>query len=187
MAQSTPTKEPAFIRAGDTVTWRRTLADYPASSGWALKYRIINAAGKIDLTATASGDDHLVSAAAVATATWAAGEYTWQAYAEKSGERHTVGTGRLTVQPNLAAQAAGFDARSTARKALDDTRAALATWIASRGHVQEYEIAGRRMKFASLADIEGRIRLMAREVAREESAEKLAAGLGAGRKVYVRF
>ena len=30
-------------------------------------------------------------------------------------------------------EAAAFEARSTARKALDDTRAALATWIASNG------------------------------------------------------
>lgn len=186
MAQSLPTSEPVYLRAGDTIQWQRSLADYPAGE-WTLKYRLINSAGKIDITATASGTDHTVSLAAATTATWAAGVYAMQAYVEKAGERYTVGAGTLTIQPNLAAKTTGFDARSTAQKALDDTRAALATWIASNGQVSEYEIAGRRMKYASLADIEGRIRLLEREVAREVAAEKLAAGLGTGHKISVRF
>lgn len=182
-----PSTEPLFIQAGDTVAWTRNLADYPASA-WDLKYRLINAAAKIDITAVADGDTHSVTVAAATTATWAAGEYTWQAYVEGgSSERYTVASGRLTIKPDLAAKAAAFEARSTARKALDDTRAALATWIASNGQVQEYEIAGRRMKYSSIADIQGRIQLLEREVAREESAEKLAAGLQPPRRVLVRF
>ena len=57
---SIPTTEPETITAGDSLTWKRTLADYPAGT-WTLKYRLINADGKIDITATASGTDHLVS------------------------------------------------------------------------------------------------------------------------------
>lgn len=181
-----PSTEPAIIVAGDTIAWSRTLTDYPASAGWVLAYRLINSAGKIDITASASGDDHAISVAAATTANWTAGSYTWQATVTKTTQRYTIGSGTLTIKPNLAAQAGGFDARSAAQKALDDTRAALATWISSNGHVQEYEIAGRRMKYASLADIQGRIRLLEREVAREQSAEKIAAGLGAGRRVLVR-
>lgn len=182
-----PSTEPSFVRAGDTVAWTRTLDDYPASA-WTLKYRLINAAGKIDITAVADGDTHSVSVAAATTAAWTAGVYAWQAYVEGgTSERYTVGTGTVTVQPDLAAEAAGFEARSTAKKALDDTRAALATWIATNGQVQEYQIAGRVMKYSSIADIEGRIRLLEREVAREEAAEKLAAGLQPPRRVLVRF
>lgn len=183
---TTPTTEPASLVAGDTILWQKSLPAYPAGV-WTLKYRLINAAGKIDITATASGTDHRVSVAAATTAGWAAGVYTWQAFVEAGGERYTVGSGQLTIKPNLAAQAGGFDARSTAKKALDDTRTALATWIASSGQITEYEIAGRRMKYASLADIEGRIRLLEREVAREQAAEKLASGLPAGNRVLVRF
>lgn len=187
MAQTIPTTEPAFVQAGDTVAWTRDLSDYPASA-WTLKYRLINAAGKIDITATADGDAHRVSVAAATTAAWAAGDYTWQAYVEGgSSERYTVGAGRVTVKPDLAAEAAGYEARSTARKALDDLRAALATWISSNGQVQEYSIAGRTMKYASAADIRARIQLLEREVAREEVAEKLAAGLDPGRRLLVRF
>lgn len=187
MAQTLPTTEPAFARTGDTLAWRRSLADYPAQD-WVLKYRLINAAGKIDLTATADGSDHLISVAAATSAAWAAGEYEWQSYVEGgTAERYTVGTGRLTLRPNLAAQAGGFEARSTARKALADLRAALATWISTSGQVQEYEIAGRRMKYASAGDIRARISLLEREVAREDTAEKLAAGQDPGRRLLVRF
>lgn len=183
---STPTTEPAAITAGDSFTWQKTLADYPAGT-WTLKYRFINAAGKIDITAAASGSDHAVTVAAATTAAYASGDYTWQAYVTSGAVRHTVASGRVTVKPNLAAQLAGFEARSTARKALDDTRAALATWISSNGQVQEYQIAGRVMKYSSIADIQGRIQLLEREVAREEAAEKLAAGLQPPRRVLVRF
>ena len=70
MSQNIPTSEPESLVAGDTVTWQKTLSDYPASDGWVLSYRLINAAGNIDITSSASGDDHLVSVAATATAGW---------------------------------------------------------------------------------------------------------------------
>ena len=46
--------------AGDTLNFLVTLADYPASI-WTLYYRGINATAKLDITATADGDTHLVS------------------------------------------------------------------------------------------------------------------------------
>lgn len=187
MAQTIPTVEPASIVAGDTVTWQITLADYPAAAGWVLSYVLINAAGKIGITASASGDDHLISVSAATSAAYAAGDYTWQSSVALGSDRYTIARGTIKVRPNLAAQVAGFEARSTARKALDDLRAALVTWLASNGQVQEYEIAGRRMKYASAADIQARIALVEREVAREDAAEKLAAGLNPARRILVRF
>lgn len=187
MAQSIPTTEPAVLQAGDTIKWRRTLPGYPASEGWVLAYRLINSAARIDITAAADGDDHAVTVLAATSAAWAAGDYTWTAFVTKAGERYTVGSGRATVRPDLAAMPAGFDARSTARKALDDLRAALAAWISTNGHVQEYEVAGRRVRFASADDLRVRIALAEREVAREDAAARLAAGLPAGRRILVRF
>lgn len=179
--------EPTVITAGDTVAWTKSLSDYPASAGWILHYRLINAAAAIDITSTADGDDHAVSVSAVTTAAWVAGDYTWQAYVVLGSERYTTGTGTLTIKPDLAAKVGGFEARGTWAKALADLRAALAAWLTSSGHVAEYEIAGRRMKFASAADIQGRIAVAEREVAREAQAEKTATGQSLGRQVYVRF
>jgi hypothetical protein len=182
-----PTRVPAFLQSGDTLTWQISLADYPASAGWALSYRLINGSARIDITATASGDDHLITVAAATSASYASGDYTWQAVVTKAAERYTVGSGTITIRPNLAAMSSNYDARSTAAKALSDLRAALAAWLTSSGTVQEYEIAGRRMKFATAADIRQRIALAEREVARETAAANLAAGLSAGRRVLVRY
>ena len=180
-----PTTEPTVVTAGDAIAWKKALADYPASAGWVLKYRLINAAGSIDITATASGSDHAVSASAATSAIWRAGAYTWHAYVENAAERYTVGTGKIVVKPNLAAMAAGFDARGTWAKAAEDLRAALATWLSTSGHVQEYEIAGRRMKFAAAADIQARLAIADRQAAREAIASGASADLG--KPIYVRF
>jgi hypothetical protein len=187
MAQTIPTIEPASVVAGDSIAWRITLPDYPASAGWVLSYVLINAAGKISITSAADGDDHLVSIAAATSAAYASGDYTWQSAVTLGADRYTLSRGSIKIRPNLAAQAAGFEARSTARKALDDLRAALVTWLASNGQVQEYEIAGRKMKYASAADIQSRIAIVEREVAREDAADKLAAGLNPARRILVRF
>jgi hypothetical protein len=183
-----PSSEPAFVTAGDTVAWTKSLADYPASAGWTLKYRLINAAGSIDIVSSPSGDDHAISKSSSATAGWVAGDYIWQAYVEGgAAERYTIGTGSITVKPDLAAQSGGFEARGTWAKALADLRAALAAWVTSSGHVQEYEIAGRRMKFATTDDIRKRIAIAEREVAREASIDATAAGNSLGRTLNVRF
>lgn len=189
MAQTEPTTEPALVTAGDTIVWRRSLADYPASAGWVLKYRLINAGAKYDITAAASGDEHRVSVTAATSATWTAGDYAWTAWVEgSSSERYTVGTGQLTVKPNLAAvSAAGFDTRSAAQQALDGLKAALKTYVSSRGHVAEYTIAGRVMKFRSATEIADQIAFWEREVAKEEQAERLAKGLPSRRRVLVRL
>ena len=186
MAQTVPTSEPSSVVAGDTVAWTKSLADYSAADGWVLNYRLINAAGKIDIVATASGADHAVSVAAATSAAWAPGDYVWQGYVEKAAERYTVGSGAITIKPDLAAEAAGFDTRSAARKALDLLDAALVTHGAN-AWTQEYEIAGRRMKFKSAGEFMAWRDKLKAEVAREEAADRIAAGMGGGRKVYVRF
>jgi len=182
-----PTTVPAVITAGDTLAWTRSLADYSAADGWVIAYRLINAAGKIDITGTASGQDHAVNVSAATSAGYAAGDYTYQEFVTKAAERHTTAVGSITIRPNLAAQAAGFEARGTWTKALADLRAALATWITSSGQVAEYEIAGRRMKFSTAADIRMRIAIAEKEAARERSADLAAQGQDLGRQIVVRL
>ena len=177
---------PASAMAGDTLSWRKALPDYPASI-WTLTYSLLNADGKITIIGTADGDEHVLSAAAATTADWDAGVYQWVATVSDGTDRHTVGSGSITIKADLVAQLAGYDARTTARKALDDLRAALATWISTKGHVQTYTIDGVQMSFASAADLKARISILEKEVAREEAAERIAAGLGSGRRVLVRF
>lgn len=185
---STPLdREPTSFTVGDTLSWRRALADYPASAGWVLAYRFINTSAKFDITTSASGDDHLVSVLASTSAGFTAGTYSWQAFVTKAAERYTVGTGVCVVEPNLAAvSAAGYDDRTPARKALDALNAGLATF-GSNAHVQGYSIEGREMRYRTFADfIAARDRLV-QEVAREEAAQRAAAGLPSKNKMRVQF
>lgn len=181
----TATTEPSRVTAGDTIAWLKTLADYPASAGWVLAYTLINASGKITITASASGADHAVSVSAATSAGWTPGTYTWSAAASRSGERHTVGQGSIIVAPNIAA-ATTLDTRSAARKALDDVNASLAAYGA-KAYLQSYEINGRRQAFHTPAEFMAFRSKLQAEVNREDNAARIAAGLSPKNQVFVRF
>lgn len=178
-----PTIEPTTVNAGDTIRWTRTLPDYPASAGWVLAYTLLNAASKITITSAASGDDHAVNVAAATSAAWVAGDYAWRAQVSKSGEVYTVGEGRMTVAPSFGA--ATLDTRSSARKALEAVEAYLAD--PSNLTAAKYEIAGRSLDRFPLTDLWSHRDRLRFEVAREDAAARVAAGLPDTRRVFVRF
>jgi len=187
VAANIPTSEPVELRTGDTWKWTKTLADYPASAPWTLKYRFKNAAGGFEITATAVGDSYSVTVAAATTAAYAAGSYAWMAWVEGgTSEKYTVDSGQCTINPDYRSgtAAAAFDDRSHARKAL----AAIEAWIETKSPgAAEYEIAGRRLKNWSVGDIH-RLRMRYKqEVAAEIAAEKLANGIGSGRRIQFRI
>ena len=151
MTAPVPTTEPTHIRAGDTASWRLSLHDYPASSGWTLTYTAVKAGAKITFASTADGDDHLIEVAAAATAAYATGDYAWQARATKGALAHTVRSGTWTVLPDFAAAgAAGLDARSHAERTL----AALEAWIENRDMaVAEYQVDGHQMRYIPVSEL----------------------------------
>ena len=177
-----PTAEPASVNAGDTVRWRRTLAQYPASSGWQLTYTLLNAAGRITIAATAQGADHLVEVAASATSLWAAGDYAWRAQVALAGQVFTVAEGRMTIRPSFGA--ATLDTRTATRRALE----AVEAYLADPGNLAaaKYSIAGRSLDRFPLPELWSHRDRLKVEVAREEAAT--GAGLpGRGRRIQVRF
>lgn len=181
------TVEPQSVRAGDTIAWTKSLSDYPAPT-WTLKYRLINAAGALDITAGASGADHAVTVAAAVSTTWQPGRYTWQSYVTSGAQRFTLATGVMEVLPDLAKQAAGYETRSTARVILDQLEAAYKTYITNgQGHIQKYQIGEREMWFRSASDFIKQIEYWRSQTASEDAAAAIAAGLGNPRRLYVRF
>ncbi len=181
MTTSIPTTEPSTIIPGDTVKWTKTLKDYPASSGWVLSYDLIKSDTRYTFSAITSGEDHAVIIPAATSAGYVSGNYEWRARVSKSGEVFTVGSGRITISVSFGDEG---DARSQARRALqaiEDTlegRASSAT--------AEYEIAGRRMKYIPIPELlvlRDRYRI---DVAREDAAQRSAAGLPNPGRVYVR-
>lgn len=189
MSITIPTTEPPEILAGDTLQWTKNIFDYPATDGYTLKYRLINAAGKIDITAAASGADHAVSVTAAITAAYTAGTYTWTSFVEKGAgaslERYTIATGTIIVKPSLATQAAGLDTRSHVKKVLDALEAAI-EGRATRTDLT-YSIAGRQIQHMDHAQLMKARDLYKTEYARELRAERIKQGLGGGGKVLVRF
>jgi hypothetical protein len=183
-----PTTEPTRLIAGDTAKWLKTLADYPASAGWALVYTLINATNKITISAAAQGDDHLVNVSKTTTAAYVAGTYDYRAQVSLGAETYTVGSGRIVVEASFGA--ATLDNRSSSQKMLDSVEAVMLKTAGS--NVLEYEIAGRRLKHYSMGELlQLRDRLKG-EVAKETAAAQLANAGSNGQsspvgRIYVRF
>jgi len=174
------------LTAGDTLDFRTTVPDYPASAGWQLVYRLVprSAGTAITLTSTADGDVHRIQAGVSETALWVAGTYSWVAYATKPGERYTLQQGSVEILPDPGT-ATTLDTRSNARKALD----AVAAYLADPSNLTaaKYEIAGRSLDRFPLSEMwKHRDRLVV-EVQKEDQAARLAAGLPDTRRVFVRF
>lgn len=177
-----PTIEPARLVAGDTAKWLRSLPDYPASAGWSITYTLVNSAQRVTFSSSASGDDHLVTVAATTTASWVAGDYTWRAQAIRSSEVYTVGAGQVMVEPAFGS---AIDARSTARQSLAAVESMLQGRAASG--VAEYQIAGRQLRHIPIPELlQLRDRLRA-DVAAEDAAQAIAAGLAPRGRIAVRF
>ena len=180
------TTEPLQILAGDTLTWTKTLADYPATE-FTLKYRIINAAGHFDITASASGSDHLILVKAATTVGYTPGIYTWTSFVEKGAgaelERYTIAQGTISVGPSLSTQSAGLDTRSDVKIALDNMTAI----IKNVREVGSYSINGRTYTSHDLTFLVKTWNQLKTEYAAELSAEKIAQGMGSGRRILTRF
>ena len=182
---------PAFIRAGDSVSWyddqttdnlNRTIS----SPSWTLLYAIRGAA-VLDLTATDADGRWLTIMSKVQSALLVpAGVFYWQAIATKGTDAVTLGSGQIRIDANLLAQSADEENRSQAKQDLDAVQKAMRTMIAG-GAVAEYSIAGRSLRKIPMADLimlESKLKV---QVQREVKAERMANGLGNPNNVLVRF
>lgn len=180
--------------AGDSLDFTTTVAAYPATAGWTLKYVLVprfTSPSRAAITLTATTHDvtaYRVQVGPSITAPWAAGAYSWSSYVEQSGQRVTLEQGQeLTVAPDPATMAAGTDLRSDNVKALAGAKAALAGFTASNGAVEEYAINGRRMKFRAAADIVALISHLQGEVLREQRKAAADAGQASPGRFGVRL
>lgn len=175
--------------AGDTLSFGTDVPEYLPADGWTLTYRLIPRTSGAVITITAStgtGDyDYDIAVPAATTAGWAAGEYSWAAYVELSGQRYTVDKGTLTVKPDVGA-VTSYDGRTHARRTLDAIEAAI-EGRATNAQLDEYSIAGRTLRYIGHADLLAFRSQYQIEVQREEDAERAAAGLASRRRYYVRF
>ena len=171
--------------AGDTWAWTKALADYPASAGWSLSYafRLQQGSGLLDITASASGDNFAITVAASNTSALKSGIWLWASYVTLAGARYSVGTGTLTVKPNLALITFDTDLRSDAKQAYDN---ALVAWKkVSMG--QTVMLNDRTYTQFTITELIKYVDRCKADYARELQGEAVAAGLSAGNKIKTSF
>lgn len=184
-----PENEPASFRAGDSVTWTKSVEDYTAGSGYTLGYAFRNENYAIDFSGTtgADGSSFLVELAATQTSSYTAGEYDWVAHVTLSGARYTVDSGRIEILPDLAA-ATAYDARSKTRIIYDDLIDKYKTLANNSGlQVQSYSVAGRGTTYTRPQDMLAAIKYWGNKVRAEEEAEAIANGKANPRRVGIRL
>ena len=183
MAVTLATTTPKTLTAGDTWEWTIALADYP-SPAWTLTYYLVKSGTRIELTGAqyAATDDHHVDVAKTVTQGYTTGSYSYQAVVDDGTDRKVVETGTITVLTDFQQQTTGYDDRSFARKSLEAIEAVI-EGRASQAH-QEYQIAGRALKFMTLDELLNARDRFQTEV-REEERRK--AGKPAFGAVKVRF
>lgn len=178
--------EPKQIRAGDSISWTETGGDHPAPT-WTLKYYVRGEGGKLDITATASGTDHLVALTASQTASLKPGIYGYQGRFENGSNITTLDdkVGTFEVLANLALTPDGLDQRSHVRIVRDALQAAI-EGRATKAQ-ESITIAGRAIAYLKPAELRLEWKHYDHFVKDEERAEKMKKGMKSGKNIQVRF
>ena len=186
---------PATIRAGDTIQWRDVagvdnLGNVVGSADYTLTYwlRTNTASEGASVVGTAYGTGWEFTIAANTSNGFDAGQWYWQAIANKTGSVVTLGAGQLEVLPVLSypSTPGAFDGRTQAQIDLDSVQAQIRALI-SGGAVQQYSIAGRSLSRYSLSDLMALESKLKAEVKREQMASLIANGQGNPHNLFVRF
>ena len=179
-----PTIEPARFQAGNTFTWTKSLADFPASE-WTLTYEL-RGAQSISVTATADGNDYLVSVAAATTASWTVGTYSMAGYVAALSSRFQIYAGSLVIESNIATAAADYDARTVAARVVAALEA-VALNRASREEISYVNGLGISVQKMSHGEIIAALGYWRGRLADEQAADATAQGRATGRRILTRF
>jgi len=172
------------ITAGDSLNWKESVAEYPASDGWTLRFSLVNGASNVEFSASAEGDAYAVSLPASTTSAWHPGRYRFQAYVVRGEDRHTIGTGTVDILPDFSSVTT-FDGRTHAERVLEAIEAVIEK-RASKDQ-ESYTIKGRSLSRTPLPELLVLRDRYRREVLDEKRAEKIRAGKKPGNKILVRF
>jgi len=141
---------PCAFAAGTTVQYTRSISEYRANDGWQLKLYLAGAQ-TLNVTASASGPDFIVTMTAAQTATLTtAGQYRWTERVTKGALAYDVATGTVEVTPNLATATPG-SLQAMSEKLLAAVEAVLAGKITD--DASQYVIAGRSITLMSRQEL----------------------------------
>jgi hypothetical protein len=177
------TNIPASFVAGDTVQWTDGAFDGKGSSTYTLTYAL-RGESSLNVTGVPTADGWAVTMTAAQTNELPSGDYAWHAYLTSGSNRYTVGSGVVKIEPNIALQSAGFDARSQ----IEQDLAAIEAEIRARatgGATIEYSIGNRSLKKESISALLSLRSALRTDLAREKQAKRLSEGVG--RSIGIRF
>ena len=180
--------EPTSIYSGDSVTWSRVLDSYSADSNWVAKYELRGrtasgvAGDIINLTAVGTGTTHKITISTTDSAGWAAGNYGWVLYVEKTGERKTLDTGTIEI---VAFAGAFNDTRSHSVKMVEMIESVLERKAGN--DVLSYSVAGRALSKYSFEELRKMRDEYRMEVSRENAAEDRRKGKASRTKTKIKF
>jgi hypothetical protein len=187
VAAEVPTKEPLEFRAGDSVSWSKSIADYPADE-YALTYRA-RGAGSFDITCTADGEDFVATITAADTAQLQAGDYWIVGTVTAGTDVKTIYAANVRVLPNFqdaAAVTQGYDGRSHARKMLDSLQSAQLGAGGSR--IVSYTIQGERsVQLMDAMQWQREYGFWEARVRQEENQAAIDRGETGAGKIYMKF
>ena len=188
--------EPSKITVGDSLGWTRDHSEvaYIDSSGdeqecsataWTLKYYAAGPEGAFSITASATGQDFLVSLTATETASWSTGFYEWRAYAISGANRYQIDGGKWELLPDFTKQIKGYESRTHARIVLDAINAVI-EGKATQDQMS-LSIAGRSLSRYSWQELLF-VKAQYQELVKQEDAEEAAKrGENASQRILVRF
>jgi len=169
------------LYAGDSWSWTESLAEYPASQYTLKIYLQYRAEAVIELTGTASGDDHVFTY--TAEAELSGGEYVYRAKViDEDDNVTTIESGSVIIKADLAAST---DSRNHYQKVIDAVEAII-EGRASKSY-ESISINGRaitEMSHSELLKLHSRYKYLLKQEAKKE---KLAQGLNAGGKILIKF
>lgn len=186
---------PATIRAGNTTSWIQPATvdltgAVASSSTWTLTTFLRSTTAGMGATVAGiarsdGGWDNGLSAST--SGGFTAGVWSWESRISSGSTVITIGSGTTTVLASLSYSntPGAFDGRSQAEKDLAEVQAAIRAIVAKGA--KQYAIGSRSFTYADLGQLMQREAQLKAIVARERAAEKVAAGLGDPRNLFVRF
>lgn len=188
-ATNAPETEPIEIVAGGYYLWKRTDlgTDYP-NTAYTLTYKARIAGGgfpNISLTATASGDNYLVTITSAASAEFVVGDYKWQSFITRNSDSAKVllGEGEWKVVSDVGASTADFRTHAAIMVAKIES---LLIGKAD-ADVANYSIAGRSLTKLTMAELIEARDMFKAEVVKEQAEDRIKRGQKSQSTVFVRF
>lgn len=179
MAYEIPYGHPAKMAAGDTLKFKKKVADYAPVDGWTMTYYIRgNGTGMVQSYSNDnSTGDFSFYVSKRDTAEWTVGKYRFEGYVyNTNGERYRVDYGDFELTADFQNGVSALDVRSDNEKALD---AITATINGSASYAErQFQINGKMIERFSLSELLKAKAYLESEVAKEKKAEANELGEG---------